>query len=196
MYALFKKKGFRTNPYLSPHSSGFTIKRTSLRENLVFVRGFTIIELLVVMSVMSILFGLGFARYRDFQRRQYVVSAARQVVADLELTKELALSGHKPAGCTELNGFSFYRVGSGAVFYRIDASCTNGDVPYKGNTPMPGGTTLSDFPNPITFFTLAKGTNVALSGTIIDVRGVNSTVSVQILVTQTGEIRWPYIDTN
>ncbi len=87
------------------------------------VKGFTYVELLVAMSVMLLLFGVGFANYRDFQRRQQVESAARTVLSDLRLAQESALSGRKicPANEVLLN-YSFQYVDQDT--YSILEVCT------------------------------------------------------------------------
>ena len=69
---------------------------TSTRKYIGIKSGFTLIELMVVMLIMSLLFGLGFANFRDFQRRQILEGAVRAVKGDLRYAQELALAGRKP----------------------------------------------------------------------------------------------------
>jgi prepilin-type N-terminal cleavage/methylation domain-containing protein len=59
-------------------------------------KGYTLIELIVVMMIMGIIFSLVTANYRDYSRRQLVVGAARQIKGDLRYTQQLALAGRKP----------------------------------------------------------------------------------------------------
>ena len=40
--------------------------------------GFTLIELLIVVVTMTLLFGVGFANYRDFQKREYLKTADKE----------------------------------------------------------------------------------------------------------------------
>ena len=45
-------------------------------------KGYTLIEILVVISIMAILFTVGFAGYRDFSRRQVLLGAVNQIQGD------------------------------------------------------------------------------------------------------------------
>ena len=58
--------------------------------------GYTLVELTIVVMIMAILFTVGYGNYRSYQRRQYLETAVRQVVSDLRLSQEYALSGRKP----------------------------------------------------------------------------------------------------
>lgn len=110
---------------------------TSMKQRIGIKSGFTLIELMVVMLIMSLLFGLGFTNFRDFQRRQILEGAVRAVKGDLRYAQELALAGRKPdnpAGnsCTTadsvLHGYQLTRTSSGS--YVIEALCAIG-VPIK-----------------------------------------------------------------
>src|SRR3990172_5731384 len=76
---------------------------------IVNVQGFTLIELVIVIGVMALLFGFGYASYREFARRQMVNGAVIQLRSNLRLAQQLALSGKKPeSGCNTLNSYQFY----------------------------------------------------------------------------------------
>src|SRR3989344_755034 len=83
--------------------------------------GFTFIELLIGISLMVILFGIGFANFRGFQDRQRLISAVRIFKGDLRFTQKQALAGVKPVGCDFLQGYQLIWVGE--TKYEIDASC-------------------------------------------------------------------------
>ena len=79
-------------------------------------KGFTIVELVMVIVIMAILFSMGTISYRDYQRRQYLEGAATMVEADLRLAQEMALSGKKPQDppgndclSNNLEGYAFRR---------------------------------------------------------------------------------------
>lgn len=55
--------------------------------------GFTLVELLVSLVVISILVGLGYANFRKYSQKQALWAAARQIEGDLRLTQSYALSG-------------------------------------------------------------------------------------------------------
>jgi prepilin-type N-terminal cleavage/methylation domain-containing protein len=72
-------------------------------------KGFTLIELVVVIMIMGLLVGFGYASYREFARRQMVNGAVIQLRSNLRLAQQLALSGKKPeSGCNTLNSYQFY----------------------------------------------------------------------------------------
>ena len=64
--------------------------------------GFTLIEILVSMTIIGFLFSFGYASFRDFSRRQALAGVVKQVQGDLRLAQQKALSGEKPSGCTTL----------------------------------------------------------------------------------------------
>ncbi|PIU03583.1 hypothetical protein COT44_02180 [Candidatus Shapirobacteria bacterium CG08_land_8_20_14_0_20_39_18] len=79
---------------------GFTIIRTLIAiKNLDIVQplssGFTIIELLVVMVITSLLFGVGITNFNEYNRRQTVAQAAETIKNNLRLAQSKAQSGEK-----------------------------------------------------------------------------------------------------
>ncbi len=56
-------------------------------------RGYSLIELVIVMGIMAVLFTLGFAGYSQFNARQELVSLVNQVKTDIRSTQNRALSG-------------------------------------------------------------------------------------------------------
>lgn len=81
--------------------NNFFIKKNS--------RGFTFIELVIVVAIMALIFTLGTASLRQYQRKQYFDKIVRDFVSDLNLLRSYALSGKKPDtpphNCITLNGF-------------------------------------------------------------------------------------------
>lgn len=187
------KLPYRRNPV---NVKGFTLIRTSLRENLVNVQGFTLIELLVVIITMGLLFGFGYANYREFARRQQLEGVIRVFKADLRLAQQLALTGKKEVECGTLEGYRVRR--AGAQSYEIGAICDGTET--CNNTPsyciktvnLPSNITLSPFllvpPGPgnrFTFLVLTKGVDSDATITFTQ-SGTSYTKSVNI--TPSGEI--------
>lgn len=165
--------------------------------------GFTLLELLISISIMALLFTAGYANYRDFQRRQHLESAVTSVRGDLRFAQGLALSGRKPAGCSSLNGYMFRRRNDSQ--YRIEAVCNNGQT-CNGNSDfcfktvdLPQGVTINNLNgaggNSFYFKVLGRGLSRAngndISGDVtITLNFPDSGVSSQtVVVTSGGEIK-------
>lgn len=152
-------------------------------------RGFTLIEILVTLTIMGLLFGFGFAGFRDFSRRQAVASAGRMVIGDLRLAQQKSLSGEKPSGCTgSLLRYDFNRV-AGGLSYQIIAVCSGGNNTVNIN--LPSGISISSFtPNPISFKILGRGTNVPVgTDAAISLTQTGTVNTMTITVNSGGEIK-------
>ncbi len=146
--------------------------------------GYTLIEVLVVMTIIGILFSVGYASYRSFSRRQTLLGIAKQVEGDLRLAQQMSLSGEKPAGCTSsLDGIQFGLTLS-ASSYEIKAVC--GATPLIKSYTLPDGISfdVAGFqPNPTVFKVLGQGTNIP-NGSIARIKitqqSTNNSVTISI----------------
>jgi len=151
-------------------------------------RAFTLIELLIAISIMAILFTIGIAKYNDFNRRQILSQATLELKSNLRLIQDKALSGEKDSSCiSALEGWyiSFPTDHS----YKIYGQC--GDTEF----PIP----------PTTIDLLKKHIKIGLSGTLKNYvkfkplgHGSEEEVTItleafgtssQIVVTKVGEIK-------
>lgn len=89
--------------------------------------GFTLIELMVVISITAILSALGIAGYMEFNRRQILTQASRMIRQDLRLAQSLAFNNQKPSDCGTLDDYTFKLVNK---TYKIFADCSNPDYSY------------------------------------------------------------------
>lgn len=123
-------------------------------------KGYTLIELFVVITISIIIFGVGIAGYREFSRRQALTGVLKQVKADLRLAQQLALTGQKPEGqtCTKLDSYTFSSTNSN---YTLTAKCINPEIAtYIIKTAdMPTNITIST--GSIIFKILGQGTNLS-----------------------------------
>ncbi len=136
-------------------------------------RGYTLIELVIVILIMSLLVGVGVAGYRDFSRRQDVQNAGRALIADLRIAQGAANSGEKPAGCNALNGvvFDVTSATSYTLCYACNVNYTNQrcselGFTMKQVTPQNGSTLSVTGTHPILFRVLGRGTNLSAVTTV------------------------------
>lgn len=133
--------------------------------------GYTLIEVLVGLTIIGFLFGLGYVNFRDFSRRQGVSGAAKKIQGDLALAQQLALSGQKPndVKCTAsgalLNSYDFRIIPPSE--YVIEAKCTGGIVNSR-DVVLPDDISIaSGSLNTISFKVLGQGTNIPAGGSVV-----------------------------
>ena len=183
---------------------GFTLLKTSPSENFVSIkRGFTLIELLVVLTIIAILFGVGFANYRGFSRAKDLERVKREVVADLRVAQENALSGKKPLNEPECNdpgnSLSAHSFTIGAIFtkYELSYVCTDGlsdvDIIYKTVEDIFGNDysiVPTSGPSSVNFLVLGQGTDLPVDVEMeIEITQLATEDKVSIMVTPGGEIK-------
>ncbi len=66
--------------------------------------GFTLIELMVVMLIISVLSGGSIAAFLSFNQSQQLTSDARSVYTEINRARSLAATQQYPTGCTSLHG--------------------------------------------------------------------------------------------
>ena len=155
------------------------------------LKGYTLIELLIVITISVVVFGVGIAGYREFSRRQALTSAGRSLKGDLRLAQSYSIIGKKPSdpACDEtkiLDGYQFYV--SGLDQYVIKASCSGVTVDVK-TVDLAADIEISNpSPNPIVFKALGVGTNVA-GATTVTLSQPATGNSITTTITQGGEIK-------
>lgn len=163
--------------------------------------GYTLVEILVSISIIGILFGVTFVSFRDFSRRQALTGVVKQIQGDIRLAQQMALSGEKPKelGCltNNLEGVYFGMTCNPTCLYRIRAVCGNDPTqvsyPIIKEATLPNGITMdiaSISVNPIVFKVLGQGTNIpeGESVTIPLIQAVSGSTTT-ITVTSGGEIK-------
>lgn len=163
-----------------------------MQKKILFKKGFSLIELLTVISIMTVLFSLGYANYRDFQRRQHLESAVRMVKADLRLAQEMALAGRKPdiCGTSDLLGYSF-EINESNDTYSIIADCRDGATEQVKLQTLPEGVEIESVVSDdnFRFNVLGQGTDETSEvgiGLSFPSGGVDPT---GVIITPVGEIK-------
>ncbi len=161
-------------------------------------KGYTLIEILVGLTIIGLLFSFGFASFRDFSRRQGLAGTVKSVQGNLRLAQELALAGQKPenALCTGsgriLDKYSFNVVS--LLQYRIEAECSDALGSYVvvvKEANLPSDVSISTpTPNPIEFKVLGHGNNIIEGGTAtITLTQAGTGSQTAITITAGGEIK-------
>lgn len=153
------------------------------------LNGFTLIEILVGLTIVALLFGVGYASYRDFARRQILNSSYDKIRSSLSLAQQLALSGDKPAACPVNSVLSGYRVDfSQKKFY---AECVGPGGTVKAQEKIidiPLGIEISSSPETILYKILGQGTD-QISETIITITQTGTGNTINAILTQDGRLK-------
>jgi prepilin-type N-terminal cleavage/methylation domain-containing protein len=144
-------------------------------------RGFTLIEIIVSVTLLLLLSGLFMANYNAFNNSQTVKKAASDLIANLQAARTKAASGVKPAGCGAADTLIGYRVSFTGTTYTVRARCLVGatDTGFDAKTfTLPAGVTFtSPTPGVVTFYALDRGASAALTITLTDLQ---TTVKVSV----------------
>ncbi len=158
------------------------------------MKGYTLIEILVALTVVGLLFTVGYVGFRDFSRRQALAGAVKQIQGNLSLTQGYALAGQKPddISCNNPNsliGYNFNIVST--TEYKIEAVCSGGTVLREDyNLPADSGISISaSSPNPILFKILGSGTNITTEYAKITLTQTGTANTADVKVGSGGEIR-------
>ncbi len=154
------------------------------------LKGYTLVEVLLSLTLVGLLFGLDYATFRDFSRRQQLAGVARAIKGELRLVQGKASSAEKPAGCGAniLSSYSFQITGSSS--YKITANCSGGvNVDIK-TVNLSGGVTMLPISGTILFKVLGQGTNItAGSNFVITLTQAGTNKTALVTVTSGGEIK-------
>lgn len=154
--------------------------------------GYTLIEILVVLTIIGLLFNFGYVNFRDFSRRQAVVGAAKTIQGDLRLAQSDATTGQKPSdgSCDlpkTLDGYSFYVIPPSE--YKIEANCGATTTVIKDVNLTSGITISIPSINPVLFKILGQGTNIGATDWTLILTQAETANTVTVTVTSGGEIR-------
>lgn len=164
-------------------------------------RGYTLIEILVGLTIISLLFSFGYVSFREFSRRQALAGSVKKMQGDLRLAQSFASSGQKPNNTTCNNGrldsYGFTVIVS-PPGYKIEANCGAAFVYKTVTLPSDVTVTVPSIPltnptveiNPILFKALGQGTNIPSGQSVlITLTQVGTGSTSSVTVTSGGEIK-------
>ena len=144
--------------------------------------GFTLVELLVVVGIISVVTGFGVASYNRFNDKQKVEQAAKELVSNLRFLQSNAISGIKSFGSgsctvgTTLDGW--YADITNNKYY---LKCSNGsEIPASaGRLPLAEGADISSSPGLVKFNPVYGDTDLEVDLPIkVEMAGNEKTVTV------------------
>lgn len=152
-------------------------------QSLIHQLGFTMIELLVVITIIMLLTGGGIAAYITFNDRQNLQNSAKLVQSYIRSAQTKARAGEKPVGCDRLNGYRIVLTAASSNVV-LSAVCANGNY-VRSTYTLPGNVT-SESTQTMNFANLYGG--VGGAGTIV-LRTNNTTLyRYSFKVTDGGEV--------
>lgn len=160
--------------------------------------GFTLIEIMIGITIMSVLFVGGFTTYREFLRRQVLSTATLELKANLAATREKAISAERPTVGECGTKFLGYIMIFTANSYTVRPDCDVSDpgvlssyyLTYTLASTVTISVTGTPVANQILFVPLAGGTDItSANGATITLTESTSGNSQTITVYPTGAIK-------
>ena len=103
-------------------------------------RGFTLIELIVVFTVIAILSTVGVASLSSYSQTQTLQQAANDLITTLNTAKISTISQIKPTEClsSTLNGYSV-SINISESSYTLNVVCSGATIPLSKAKKLPSG---------------------------------------------------------
>lgn len=130
-------------------------------------KGFTLIEISIVISILAIISTVGLASFVNFSRKQALQSSGDQLATMFNLAKSRAFSQVKPQECTNqpLNGYKVV-ISETNNSFELDAVCSGNVFKISENSLSQGlSFSGSDTTSTSFFFPVISG-GVVISGVI------------------------------
>lgn len=155
-------------------------------------KGYSLVEILVVLTITGVIFGVGYVGFRDFARRQSINGAAKTFKTDIKLAQEQAFSGKKVPGCTVLDGYEVF-VDTTNSLYTVSASCSSGGVSTKyeiKSKELPDDVVVEISPqNTFLFKSIGHGTDIPEGEAVtVTFSQLNGGYSIAVIVDASGGI--------
>lgn len=144
--------------------------------SIVGVKGFTVVELLVVVGIMVLLSGGAIVAYVRFTERRQAVSDAQEVAQYLRMVQKKAFSVEVPVGCTDVQNYAVTLTSSSVS---TNVICRLGSV--SNYLPALNSSSTLSPTGPITFRTRLGGAQIASPVTVSTCRnGIRHNITVNL----------------
>lgn len=118
-------------------------------------KGFTIIEVLVVLTILITLMGIGYLSVLGIERRAPVSTTENAVIADMRGQQTKAMTGDAQAGSAP-DSYGIYFQTNAYVLFK--GAGYNANDPSNAATPLPDNITITTtLPNASVIFTKGSG---------------------------------------
>lgn len=122
--------------------------------------GFSLVELLITLSIIALLFSLGLTQYNRFNRRQVLIRAKDNLISELRLAQAKSLASEKPSDCG-INPLVGHKLEfTSNQNYQIVAVCGEALPVVKESMSLPIGVTKDSGPDEILFKVLSQGIDI------------------------------------
>lgn len=144
--------------------------------------GFTLLELLISITIMMLMVGLGIASFITFNERQQLTGAAKELQEFFRSAQTRARTGDVPAGCGTFSGYNIQMAidSSSAQMYAV---CSSGNV-LRAEKTLTGSARPTNAIN-MTFLNLKGGVT---NSSLVVLRLPTGTLTYTFRVTEGGEI--------
>lgn len=144
--------------------------------------GFTLLELLISVTIMMLLVGMGVASFITFNERQQLVGAAKELQEFFRSAQTRSRTGDIPAGCGAFSGYNI-QMAIDNPSVQMYAVCSTGNV-LRSEKTLTGGVRPTVAIN-MTFLNLKGGVTNASS---VVLRLPSGSLTYSFKVTAGGEI--------
>lgn len=132
------------------HRMGYSICMVKKGTHIKINGGFTIIEILVVFSIIAILGGMSLASFAAYTKRQLITQTASEIKLSIERAKYNTISQVKPVSCEGFRGYKFVncrnasaQCQSSAYDFELERVCGSGAPVVVEGKKLPARVSLS-----------------------------------------------------
>lgn len=142
--------------------------------------GFTLIELIVVFSVIAVLSSIGLASFVSYSRSQLLQQASSDLASAIDIAKSRTISQTIPQGvsCTGFNGYNV-EIDTFNKNYTLNINCSGINTPIGSATTLPSGLNF-DAQTTTTTISFSPLTNGVTGSGVVNITGYSQSRCVNI----------------